>query len=73
MNDKLSTRIAKAIQLANEALARYHAKRDEARTEGWFSDEVGSSDMAEYGKQIAIASELSELRAEIEAEEKEYE
>lgn len=60
--DELTKRIGNATNLANEALKRYHAKRAEARADGTFSDEVGESDMSEYGKQIAIASELSDVK-----------
>lgn len=65
MNTKLNERITKAIKLANDALARYHSKRDEARADGTLSDEVGAADMAEYAKQTAIASELSAIREEL--------
>lgn len=68
MNEKLNGRIKNALKLANEAIARYHAKRDEARADGTITNETGEMDLIEYGKQMAIAGELSELHNEIENE-----
>lgn len=64
MNEKLNTRIASALKLASEALARYHAKRDEARADGTITDETGEKDLIEYGKFMYVAGELTELRSE---------
>lgn len=66
MQKDLNERIKKAQKEADAALARWHAARDEARTDGTMSTEMEReswplSELNTYGEKMAVAGELCDM------------